>query len=157
MTSLPSRVRQAGFTLVELIFFIVVVSVGMVGILMVMDTSVKSSADPLVRKQTVAVAEGLLEEILLKSYNDPDGLPNVVEASRALYDDVSDYAGYTTSGGMKDMAGNAIAGLEGYNVTTVAVSDFDLDGDGSNDARRITVTVSGPGGALSLSGYRTDN
>ena len=149
--------RQAGFTLVELIIFIVVVAFGMAGILMVMDTSVKSSADPLIRKQTVAMAEGLLEEMLLKSYDDPDGLPNVVEVSRSLYDDVSDYAGYTTSGGMKDMAGNAIAGLEQYNVTNVAVSDFDLDGDGSNDSRRITVTVSGPGGTLNLSGYRTDN
>jgi MSHA pilin protein MshD len=144
---------QRGFTLPELIVFIVVVGVGLAGILLVMNTAVRGSADPLVRKQTLAVAESLLEEILLKSYDDPDGLPNVVEASRALWDDVSDYAGYTTSGGMQDMAGNAIAGLASYNVTGVTVTDVTLAGV---PARRVTVTVTGPGGPLSLSGYRTN-
>lgn len=152
--------RQAGFTLVELIFFIVVVAVGMAGILMVMDTSVKSSADPLVRKQTVAIAESLLEEILLKEYANPTGgytgatLPPAANSSRAQFDDIGDYAGYTTTGGMKDMAGNVIAGLEAYNVSAVTVSAVTLSGFA---ARQITVTVSGPGGSLSLTGYRTNN
>jgi MSHA pilin protein MshD len=144
---------QAGFTLIELIFFIVVVSVGIVGILRVMDVSVTHSADPLIRKQTVAIAESLLEEILLKSYNDPDGVA-VVEATRALYDDVSDYAGYTTSGGMVDIGGNPIAGLALYNVSNVVVVNVTLNG---LNARKVTVTVTGPGGALDLTGYRTDN
>lgn len=65
--------RQAGFTLMELLLFIVVVAVGMAGILMVMDVSVKSSSDPMVRKQAVALADSLLEEVLLKAYADPDG------------------------------------------------------------------------------------
>jgi len=148
-----TRCHQAGFTLIELVIFIVVVSLGMVGILAVMNTTVKASADPLVRKQTVAVAESLLEEILLKSYDDPDGLPNVVEASRALYDDVGDYAGYTTSAGVQDMAGTPIAGLTQYQVSNVAVSDLVLNGIA---ARQVTVTVTGPGGPLSLTGYRTN-
>lgn len=146
--------RHQGFTLVELIVFIVLVSFGIAGILMVMNVSVASSADPLVRKQTVAVAESLLEEILLKSYNDPDDTPAVVETSRALYDDVSDYAGYTTSGGMKDMAGAAIAGLGAYNVKSVVVTNMTLNGIA---ARQVTVTVNGPGGDFSLTGYRTNN
>lgn len=145
--------RQRGFTLVELIFFIVVVSVGAVGILTVMNMSVGRSADPLVRKQTVAIAESLLEEILLKSFDDPDGLPNVVEASRALYDDVNDYAGYATAGGIVDMAGNPLAGLAQYDVSSVAVADVALNGVA---ARQVTVTVNGPGGTLSLTGYRTN-
>lgn len=154
MCTTSSRRRfQTGFTLVELLVFIVVVSVGIAGILMVMDISVKSSADPLVRKQTVAVAESLLEEILLKSYNDPDGVA-AVEASRALYDDVSDYAGYTTAGGMRDITGNPIAGLTLYNVSSVTVTGISLNGI---NARRVTVTVTGPGGPISLTGYRTDN
>lgn len=149
----PALGGQRGFTLQELLVFIVVVAVGLAGILMVMDTSVKGSADPLVRKQTLAVAESLLEEILLKSYDDPDDTPAVVESSRALWDDVSDYAGYTTTGGMRDMAGNAIAGLGAYNVTGVTVTDVTLAGV---PARRIEVTVTGPGGPLTLSGYRTN-
>lgn len=144
---------QGGFTLIELIFFVVVVAVGIVGILRVMDVSVTHSADPMVRKQTIAIAESLLEEILLKSYNDPDGVP-AVEATRSLYDDVSDYAGYATTTGMVDIAGNAIAGLAQYNVSGVAVSSVVVNGI---NARRVTVTVTGPGGALDLTGYRTDN
>jgi len=130
-----------------------VVTFGIAGILSVMNVSVAGSADPLVRKQTVAVAESLLEEILLKSYNDPDGVA-AVEASRALYDDVSDYAGYTTAGGMQDMTGNPIAGLAQYNVSNVTVTGIALNGI---SARQVTVTVTGPGGPLSLTGYRTDN
>ena len=59
---------QRGFTLIELIIFIVIVGVAMAGILSVFNTSVKSSADPMVRKQTIAIAESLLEEILQKEY-----------------------------------------------------------------------------------------
>ncbi len=146
--------RQTGFTLVELIFFIVLVSFGIAGILSVMNVSVATSADPLVRKQTVAVAESLLEEILLKSYDDPDDSPAVVEASRALYDDVSDYAGYTTSGGMTDLAGATIGGLGSYNVSSVTVTTTALNGVA---ARQVTVTVTGPQGPISLTGYRTNN
>ncbi len=146
--------RQAGFTLVELIFFIVVVAFGIAGILVVMNTTVKSSADPLVRKQTVAIAESLLEEILLKSYDDPDDSPAVVEASRALYDDVRDYAGYATSGGMKDLAGASISGLGSYNVSSVTVTAMTLSGI---PARQVIVTVLGPSGPISLTGYRTNN
>src|ERR1035437_6169769 len=89
---------QRGFTLIELIIFIVVVSVGLAGILSVMNTVVKSSADPMVRKQTLAIAESLLEEILLKDYADPNGGANGrtacsaggVASTRYLWNDVCD-------------------------------------------------------------------
>lgn len=147
--------RHAGFTLVELVIFIVVVSAGLAGILAVMNTAVKSSADPLVRKQTVALAEALLEEIVLKEFANPtDGYSG---SSRALFDDVSDYHGYSTSGGVVDVNGSPIAGLSRYDVTSVAVAaTSDLTGVDSSKAKKITVTVTGPGGAVTLSAYRTD-
>lgn len=60
--------RQHGLTLVELIMFIVVVSIGVVGILQVWSTSVRGSADPLAYKQALAIAEALLEEIELQPF-----------------------------------------------------------------------------------------
>jgi len=78
----------------------VVVSVALAGILSVMNTVVKSSADPMVRKQSIAIAESLLEEILLKNCCDPktDGSDppacgdHVIKAHRSDYDNVSDYS-----------------------------------------------------------------
>lgn len=150
-----NRSKHRGFTLIELIIFIVVVSVGLVGILKVMDVTVKSSADPMVRKQTVAIAESLLEEILLKEFADPPG--GYTGASRALFDDVDQYAGYTTAGGMKDMSGAVIPGLTQYNVTSVTVvGTTNLTGLSSANAKQVTVTVTGPGGDISLTGYRAN-
>jgi len=143
--------RQRGFTLIELIIFIVVVSAGLAGILSVMNATVASSADPMVRKQTVAIAESLLEEILLKEYTNPAG--GYSGTNRIQFDDVSDYAGYTSTG-IVDMVGVAVPGLSAYNISSVTVADSaDLTGV---SAKKITVKVTGPGGDISLIGYRAN-
>lgn len=152
-----SRPRQKGFTLIEVIIFIVVVGAGLAGILSVMNTVVKSSADPLIAKQTVAIAESMLEEILLKEFANPVG--GYTGGSRALFDDVDDYIGYTTTTGIVDLTGTAVAGLANYNITgvtvavTTAVENAALNALG---AKRVTVTVTGPQGAVSLTGYRAN-
>jgi MSHA pilin protein MshD len=69
-----SRRRASGFTLIELIVFILVVSIALVGVLLVMNVTAARSSDPLVRKQALAVAEALLEEVALMPATlcDPD-------------------------------------------------------------------------------------
>jgi MSHA pilin protein MshD len=161
-----TAVRQCGFTLIELIIFIVVVSVGMAGILQVMNTVVKSSADPMVRKQSIAVAESMLEEILLKEYCDPDTVdvtttPHTcgalnVETTRNLYDDVRDYAGYSTSAGIvtPDAVATPVVGLASYNLSpAVAVNATTLNGIA---VLQVTVSVTSPQGTISLIGYRAN-
>jgi MSHA pilin protein MshD len=144
-----------GFTLIEVIVLIVVLSAALAGVLLVFQNTVRSSADPQVYKQALAIAEGLLDEILLSSY---DPLPGT--GARANFDDVDDYAGYTTAGGMKDINNNPIAGLTAYNVSNVAVAVVTLNDAGATltpvtEAKRVTVTVTGPAGfAISLDGYR---
>ena len=54
--------RQRGLTLIELIVFIVIILVGVAGILSVMNITTRASADPMVRKQSMAFAEAVLEE-----------------------------------------------------------------------------------------------
>lgn len=160
---------QHGFTLVELIMFIVVLSLGIAGILSVMNTVVKSSADPLIAKQTVAIAESMLEEILLKEYCDPDTVDktttpptcgaHTTEASRALYDDVDDYFGYTTTGGIVDLTGAAVAGMTSYNIKSVTVAVTNAAQNtalNAVSAKRVMVTVSGPQGDITLTGYRSN-
>ena len=72
--SIMERTKQRGISLIELIMFIMIVSVALAGILLVMNVTEKSSADPLVHKQALAIAESLLEEIELMpfTYCDPD-------------------------------------------------------------------------------------
>lgn len=65
---MSTKTTQTGISLIELVIFIVVVSVGVAGILSVMNITVMHSADPLVQKQAAAIAESLLEEIELQPF-----------------------------------------------------------------------------------------
>lgn len=145
-----TRHRHRGFTLIELIIFIVVISAGLAGILSVMNTVVRSSADPMVRKQAIAIAESLLEEILLKEYANPAG--GDTGAVRALFDDVDQYDGYNTAAGITDPLGVAVASLSSYNITpSVAVGTTTI---GTLTVKEVTVSVTGPQGVVRLTGYR---
>lgn len=141
-----NRHPQSGFTLIELIIFIVVVGAGLAGILSVSSNIVKSSADPMVRKQAVALADSILEEILQKEFEDPDGLPNVVESGRDTYDDVDDYDGKTQS-----IFTGWPASLSTYTVS-IAVAPAAL---GTIAAKQVTVTVTGGSNVIVMTGYRT--
>ena len=138
--------RQKGFTLIELIIFIVVVGIGLTGILLVSTNVVKSSADPMVRKQAMAMADSILEEILQKEYADPDGVQGN-ETTRATMDDVDDYDGKT-----KALFTDWPSALSAYTVT-IAVTPATL---GSVAVKKVTVTVSGGVGPITMTGYRAN-
>ena len=65
---------QRGVSLIELIIFIVMISTALIGIISVMNLTSAHSADPLIRKQALAIAESLLEEVELMPFTfcDPD-------------------------------------------------------------------------------------
>jgi MSHA pilin protein MshD len=145
--------KARGFTLVELIVLIVVIGITVVTVLLTFQIAVRASADPQVQKQAQAIAEAMLDEILLASYDALPGAPWPA-TPRSGYDDVADYNGFTTGvGGMVDIQGNAVSGLGQYNVSVAVAAPAGLNG--VPDARRITVTVTGPGGvSLALDAYR---
>ncbi|MDD2832444.1 MAG: type II secretion system protein [Methylotenera sp.] len=76
-----NRTHTRGVTLVELVVFIVIISVALVGILKVLEITNRGSADPLIRKQALAIAESLLLEIQQQSFTYCD--PNDANASTA--------------------------------------------------------------------------
>lgn len=157
--------RQSGVTLIELVMFIVIVSIGIVGLLSVMNVTAKSSADPFPNKQAMAIAESMLEEIQLKDFANPTD-PNAfsgsaIQANRAQFDDISDYHGFTTTGIYPVDGNTVVTGLEAYNITVAVVTDGGLGAGASlipaADAKLITVTVTGPGATvITLNGYRTN-
>jgi MSHA pilin protein MshD len=150
------RPRQCGFTLIEMIAFILIISIALAAIVNVLANSSRGSADPLRPKQAMLVAESMLEEVLLKAYANPaEGYTCAGTCDRKLYDDVSDYQGYTSSGvyALDDLA-TPVPGLEGYSVK-VDVSNVVLPAAANSAAAKlITVTVRVAGTDYDLSGYR---
>jgi MSHA pilin protein MshD len=146
------RRPRRGFTLVEMLVAIVVLGVGLAGLLAAFGAAGRGSADPVVHKQLLAVAEGLLEEALSKPYaaaahTAPSG------CARDTFNDVQDYHGYASSGSVCAVDGTAVAALAGTSVS-VAVASGALGGVAA--ARRITVTVSRGTYSVQLVGWRLD-
>ena len=86
MSTCNQRSRsQSGFTLIELVIFIAVISVAVVGLLGVISRTTSSSADPQLRKQALVLAEAMLEEVQLARYTYCDALDPAAEtATNAL-------------------------------------------------------------------------
>lgn len=148
--------RAAGFTLVEMIIAIVIISVGLAGVLTAFNITVKSSADPMIRKQMLSIAEEMMEEILLKPHAVASG--TISGCDRHLADDLFDYGSGYTAQPVCDIDGGAVAGLSGYTVSvSLQAENLTSTVPVSAPAIRVTVTVNyGTTETLSLVGWRTD-
>jgi MSHA pilin protein MshD len=143
--------RPRGFTLLETIVAIVVISVGLAGVLSVFNVNVRNSADPVVRKQLMAVAEEMLEEVALRRYS---GATKESDAGcgRSTFDDVSDYHLWPTNRKVCNVEGVEIAALSGYTLD-VTVTDVTLEGV---PAKRIQVVVARGNDQFTLVTWRTE-
>ncbi len=101
---------QRGISLIELIMFIVIISVALAGILMVMNHVTRSSADPLIHKQALAIAESLLEEVELMpfTYCDPDDANAATAASAVVGAGGCADSGSNGVGGRRSLCGAAV-------------------------------------------------
>ena len=65
---------QRGISLIEQIVFIIIISVGVIGLVSVMNPAIRASAAPILTKQLVAIAESLLNEVMHQPFTwcDPD-------------------------------------------------------------------------------------
>ena len=153
--------RQGGFTLIELVIGIVILGIALAGILAPMNLTTARSADPMIQHQAVAIAEAYMEEILLRSFLDPDtnDFCPAKEASRDLFDNVCDYHLLSDAGARNQNNPVVISGLEDYDVTvTVSNSAFGPGGQQvpSTESARIEVNVLYGGMVdFTLVGYRT--
>lgn len=146
------RRRARGFTLVEILLAIVIIGVGLAGVLSVFVATVRNSADPVVRKQLLSIAEEMMEEVTLKPYAVNGAAPTPSNcAARTNYDDVSDYNGYFSTNRICDIDGAQIALLDGYSVV-VSVAISTLQGA---PAKVITVQASRGTDSITLIGWRT--
>ncbi len=145
--------RQSGLSLVELLVSIVIVGIAAGTVLGVFSTTTGSSADPMIRHQAAAIAEAYLEEVLLRPFDDPDGVDG--ELARADFDDIDDYDGLSDAGA-RDQFGAPLAALSDYSVSVSVSNSTALTGVPNADTYRIDVIVTrGVIINYQLSGYRT--
>lgn len=162
-TSRLNRRSVGGFTLIELIVFIVIVSVSVAGVLLAINTATRSGTDPMIRKNAIAIAEGMLEEVSLMPFtfcdaNDPQATtatssavgaagctsaatvnaigPEAGEtryASATPFDHVDDYNGFSMNP-IVDITNTAIGTLTSYSAT-VSVAATALGSIAATDAQ----------------------
>jgi MSHA pilin protein MshD len=140
-----------GFTLIEMIIAIVVIGVGLAGVLAAFTGNFRASADPMIRKQMLALAEGMMEEVTLKPF--AVGAGARAGCNRTNTDDVRDYDNYSEAVCAPD--GTPNPDLATYSVA-IDVSDAPVTWNGANQTLKITVTVSHGSEAISLTGWRTN-
>lgn len=146
-----SNRHSAGFTLIEMIVAIVILSVGLAGVLSAFNMVVQSSSDPLVHKQMLALAEEMMEEVMLKPFAAGPG--TISGCTRTSADDIADYAGYSQP--VCTIDGTPIAALSGYNVA-VTLTASAVGAVPAASAQQVTVTVTHGGDSISLTGWRID-
>ena len=158
-----NRRSVGGFTLIELIVFIVIVSVSVAGVLLAINTATRSGTDPMIRKNAIAIAEGMLEEVSLMPFtfcdaDDPQATtatssavgaagctsaatvnaigPEAGEtryASATPFDHVDDYNGFSMNP-IVDITNTAIGTLTSYSAT-VSVAATALGSIAATDAQ----------------------
>lgn len=147
---------EAGFTLIETIVFMVVLSIGLVALSKVFMHSLKHSVDPVTQILALQKGQAMLDDILVHNFDErtplaktpacgEKGMPACAGVTqRTQLNDVGDYHGYSEK-------------RSGYQ-TSVTVTDAGSDlGLISHQAKLVTVTVAMPDGReVHLSAYRVN-
>lgn len=162
------RRRPSGFTLIELVVYIVVCSMAMTGVLALFQAASAKSADAIAAERSIEAARSLLEEIEALPLTEceragaPEGCsapppwspaPGRERGSKtAPFATVADYSGYAASA-PSALGGEPYPGLDGRGVR-VRVTPTAAGLAPASDAAKIEVIISGPAGSYTLTGYR---
>ena len=146
---------EHGISLIELIVFIVIVGIAVAGVVGALSMATRASADPMIQKQALAIAEALLEEVQLQpfTYCDPDD-PQAATAQSAAVG----ATGCTEAGSVENLmaaettppygpesrtsAANPYDNVNDYNSLPVMTGITDLTGAAIPGLGGYTATVS---------------
>jgi MSHA pilin protein MshD len=166
---MSSERRQRGVTLIELIIFIVIMGIAVTGLLRVLSVSAIGSADPVLRKQALMIAESLMEEVQHAGFTlcDPSSANAAVALTAAAcefpeafgqegsgapwsrpFDNINDYvtasgvpaSPFTAGGKIVDANGVVLSNDTSY-TATVTVTQQALGAVPATEALRITIQV----------------
>lgn len=159
------RIKSAGFTLIETMVFIVVVSIALGALMQVYSQGVSQSVDPIVRVRLLELAQSKLDEVVARKYdhNTPSGgVPACISGiggtcTTALGIEGAESCDVPTGlNDVDDFNGCTDSPYTNYSRTvTVFEAGADL-GLPAGDAKRIEVTVTLGAESLTLSSYRAN-
>lgn len=148
--------RQAGLTLVELVMAIVVAGVVLGGMLSAWSHAVQHSADPLVMRQSLVLARGLLNEVMARPVTDPatgTACPPR-PAERRDFDNLCDYADWHADV-IADVDGRVYEEFAGYRQA-VSITPEVWGSLSPGEAWRVEVRVDNPlGQPVVLQAWKT--
>jgi MSHA pilin protein MshD len=164
-TTVPGR-RQTGISLIELIISIVIIGIAVTGALAVFNESMRGSVDPMRRKQAIAVAESLLEEIMLQpfTYCDPDDPQGATATASIVNPTTGCSAGMAQATGPTagELRGDAAAPFDnvidysGFNMTGISSIDDVGTVILANYRAEVTITPESVGGVPNEASLRID-
>jgi len=167
----PELSRQGGYSLLEVVAAIIVLSLMFSGFVTVYSTVLKQSTEPQLDAQAIAIADGYLSEITSRRYRDPDSgaVCGGGEATRPAFDDVCDYNGLAANGCTATSAacptlgecacgrnGQPQDGLHGFQVT-VGVAPATLAGVACLQAQVRVNNAGIAGDGVFLQAFRCDD
>lgn len=164
--------KFSGFTLIEVIFGIVLMAIVLTIVTGLLAPQAKQSADPVIQVKANELGQAMMNEILGRSFDENSrrsppytlcGTPsnpctpsaNLGRESgetRASYNDVDDFIGNYATADLQNSLGNSVAALyPGFSLSVSVIYDDDANGiaDTSGDfntLKLITITVTAPSG-----------
>ncbi|WP_210398009.1 type IV pilus modification PilV family protein [Motiliproteus sediminis] len=173
---------ERGFTLVELVLAIAIVSIALLFVVMGVKRGGEQGNSALWQAKAVELANALMDEIHSKRYDENSALDSPCKAfavsaslpdcsvtlgrdgaeTRAVYNDSDDIHGFNTVDGgdtLEDLLGNDLESLRRYAGYGVSVAVGYAGGDfgrPTEDLKRITIDIFPPGqdNAVRFSAYR---
>lgn len=163
-------IKASGFSLIELIIAIVILSIGVTAFITLIVNTTKNSVDPQIRQQANAIAQSYMEEIMLNQFCEPDFDPDgdgltecsSINVGEGCTESACDAGSTNTCGGA-----NAAGGPEAGRAVFDDVCDYNgLTDVGAKDqtgvgviagleAYTVNVTVN-DGAAINLNGLTGD-
>ena len=167
----PIGFRHSGATLVELVITIVIISVAIAGVVGAFSLIAGRNADPLNQTRAVALAQIYMDEILSRRYDEDTpigGTPwetmtncpigtDTGESGRADYDDVDDYDAIADAAPENADGDPLGADYNNFEVTVTVQCAGDEIGLATDEAKRIDLTITDPGGlGFEFSAYKAN-
>lgn len=140
---------DSGLTLMEVMFALLVLSFSVAALTQAVVSGQSHTYEAMHASRAIALAEAMIDEVLSKPYDDPDGDvtagPDSGENNRTKFDCADDYDGYTEDiGDVVDQSLTAYPDLYsnfGRSVTVDYVTESLPDLGGDHAGMSVTVTV----------------